>query len=68
LEIIIDHLKGTKHPRLEFIYPLDYGYLKDTTSSDGGGIDCGAGTFLNRFAIPTFARLTYLKRILKSKY
>lgn len=42
-EIVIDRPKGTKHPRFDFIYPLDYGYLKDTTSSDGGGIDVWRG-------------------------
>jgi inorganic pyrophosphatase len=26
------------------IYPLDYGYLENTTSSDGGGIDVWLGS------------------------
>jgi len=43
-EIVIDRPKGTKHPRFDFIYPLDYGYLKDTTSHDGGGIDVWRGS------------------------
>lgn len=43
-EIIIDRPKGTKHPRFDFMYPLDYGYLKDTTSPDGGGIDVWRGS------------------------
>ena len=43
-EILIDRPKGTKHPRFDFIYPLDYGYLKDTTSPDGGGIDVWRGS------------------------
>lgn len=43
-EIVIDRPKETKHPRFEFIYPLDYGYLKDTTSPDGGGIDVWRGS------------------------
>ena len=43
-EVIIDRPKGTKHPRFDFIYPLNYGYLKDTTSSDGGGIDVWHGS------------------------
>ena len=42
-EVVIDRPKGTKHPRFEFIYPLDYGYLKNTTSPDGGGIDVWRG-------------------------
>ena len=43
-EVIIDRPKGTKHPRFDFIYPLNYGYLKDTTSPDGGGIDVWHGS------------------------
>lgn len=43
-EIVIDRPKGTKHPRFEFIYPLDYGYLKATISPDGGGIDVWRGS------------------------
>ncbi|MDR1664370.1 MAG: inorganic pyrophosphatase [Clostridiales bacterium] len=43
-EIFIDRPKGTKHPRFDFIYPLDYGYLKDTSAMDGGGIDVWRGS------------------------
>lgn len=43
-EIIIDRPKSSRHPRYpEIIYPLDYGYLKDTRSADGEGIDCWIG-------------------------
>ncbi len=44
-EIVIDRPKGTAHPRYpEFIYRVDYGYLKDTSSIDGGGIDVWVGS------------------------
>lgn len=44
-EIVIDRPKGTKHPKYpNFIYRVDYGYLKDTTSMDGAGIDIWVGT------------------------
>jgi inorganic pyrophosphatase len=44
-EIIIDRPKGTVHPRYpDFIYKVDYGYLKNTSSMDGGGIDVWKGT------------------------
>jgi inorganic pyrophosphatase len=44
-EVIIDRPKGTSHPRFkEAIYPVNYGYLKDTTSMDGEGIDIFSGT------------------------
>lgn len=44
-EIIIDRPKGTAHPKFpDFIYKVDYGYLKDTASMDGSGIDVWVGT------------------------
>lgn len=44
-EIIIDRPKGTAHPKYpEFIYKVDYGYLKNTSSMDGDGIDVWVGT------------------------
>jgi len=43
--IIIDRPKGKPHPRYpDLIYPLDYGYLENTTASDGGGIDVWLGS------------------------
>lgn len=46
--LIIDRPKGSSHPRYpHVIYPLDYGYLENTTSSDGSGIDAWLGS-LNR--------------------
>lgn len=44
-EIIIDRPKGTAHPKYpDFIYKVNYGYLKDTASMDGTGIDVWVGT------------------------
>lgn len=35
-EIVIDRPKGTAHPKYpDFIYKVDYGYLKNTSSMDG---------------------------------
>ena len=43
--IIIDRRQGAAHPRYpNFIYPYDYGYLSDTSSGDGDGIDIWVGT------------------------
>ena len=43
--ILIDRPKGSAHPRYpEVIYPLDYGYIENTRSSDGGGIDVWLGS------------------------
>lgn len=39
-EIVIDRPRGSAHPRFpNFIYKVDYGYLKNTSSMDGAGID-----------------------------
>ena len=44
-EIVIDRPKGSVHPQYpDFVYKIDYGYLKDTSSMDGGGIDVWVGS------------------------
>ena len=44
-EIVLDRPRGSAHPRYpDFIYPLDYGYLKGTSSGDGDGIDVWVGS------------------------
>ncbi|MBD2726549.1 inorganic pyrophosphatase [Nostoc sp. FACHB-892] len=45
----IDRPKGTPHPRYpSFVYPLDYGYLENTSSGDEGGIDVWLGSLSER--------------------
>ncbi|MBW7986528.1 inorganic pyrophosphatase [Lactobacillus helveticus] len=44
-KIVIDRPKGSRHPRFhETVYPLDYGYLNRTTSSDDEAIDVFIGS------------------------
>lgn len=44
-EIVIDRPKGSAHPRYsDMVYPLDYGYLKNSSSMDGEGIDVWVGS------------------------
>lgn len=44
-EIVIDWQKNTAHPRYpDFIYPVDYGFLKGTSASDGNEVDIWVGT------------------------
>ena len=48
-EIIIDRPKGCTHPRFpDYVYPLDYGYLSNTASMDGDGVDIWIGTLPER--------------------
>ena len=43
--IVIDRPRGKPHPRYpELIYPFDYGYLENTTSGDGDGMDIWIGS------------------------
>lgn len=44
-EIVIDRPKDSYHPKYhDMVYPLDYGYLKNTSSMDGQGIDVWRGS------------------------
>jgi inorganic pyrophosphatase len=43
-EINIDRPKGSIHPKYGFLYPVDYGFLKGTSSMDGGGVDVWRGS------------------------
>jgi inorganic pyrophosphatase len=48
-EIIIDRPKGTSHPKYnDMVYEFDYGYIKNTKTVDGGGIDVFKGTLHNK--------------------
>ena len=43
--VMIDRPKGSSHPKYPHcIYPLDYGFLENTVSMDGGGIDIWRGS------------------------
>ena len=42
--VVIDRPRGTTHPRFpDLTYPLDYGYLKDTISTDQSDVDIWVG-------------------------
>lgn len=44
-EIVIDRPKGSRHPKYQhMVYPLDYGYLSNSSSMDGEGIDVWVGS------------------------
>lgn len=69
-EIVIDRPKGSCHPKYpQILYPLDYGYLKNTSGGDGNEIDVWRGSFkdktLNAIActVDTLKRDTEIKLI-----
>ena len=44
---VVDRPRGSTHPRYPSIrYPLDYGYLNGSTSTDGEGVDVWLGSRL----------------------
>ena len=46
--ITVDRPKGAAHPRYpDLIYPLDYGYLENTSAGDGDRIDVWIGSLDN---------------------
>ena len=40
VKVKIDRPFGTKHPKHDFIYPINYGYIPNTISGDGEELDC----------------------------
>ena len=39
VEVKIDRVMGSKHPKHGFIYPVNYGYIPNTISGDGEELD-----------------------------
>lgn len=62
-EIVIDRPKGTAHTRYpDFIYKVDYGYLKNTSSMDGAGIDVWIGTASEKYIDAIMVIIDLIKR------
>ncbi|MBN2470694.1 MAG: inorganic pyrophosphatase [Anaerolineae bacterium] len=61
--IVIDRPAGSAHPRYPaYIYPLDYGYLQNTTAADGGGIDVWVGARGGRQVVGVVCTVDAYKR------
>lgn len=61
--IIIDRPKGVSHPRYpDYIYPLNYGYLENTTASDGDGIDVWMGSLASKTLTGILCTFDTIKR------
>jgi len=39
VEVEMDRELGSKHPRHDFVYEVNYGYVPDTRAPDGGEVD-----------------------------
>ncbi|MFW5747977.1 MAG: inorganic pyrophosphatase [Chloroflexota bacterium] len=61
--IVIDRPANSAHPDYDdMIYPLDYGYLAGTTSSDGSGIDVWLGAGGSQDVVGVICTVDLLKR------
>ena len=52
INVKIDRPMNSKHPKYDFIYPVNYGFVPDTISGDGEELDCyvlGIDKPLNNF-------------------
>jgi inorganic pyrophosphatase len=70
-EIVMDRPKGTRHPKApDMVFPVDYGYLKNTVGGDGHEIDVWMGTAEHRrltaiaCTVDTFKRDAEIKLII----
>lgn len=62
-QIIVDRPKGSAHPRYpDLIYPLDYGYLENTSAGDGDGIDVWLGSTATKTLTGILCTFDRLKR------
>ena len=62
-EIVIDRPKGSSHPHYpKMKYELDYGYLKNSSSMDGEGIDVWLGSDQQKKLDAIVCIVDYLKK------
>lgn len=62
-QIVIDRPKDSVHPKYPHcIYPVDYGYLSNTASMDGDGIDVWLGSSDSNQATAIICTVDHLKR------
>lgn len=61
--VVVDRPKDSPHPDYpDAIYPLDYGYLAGTTSSDGAGIDVWIGAGGEKKAVGVICTVDLIKQ------
>ena len=62
-KIVIDRPKGSVHPRFPNIkYEVDYGYIENTSSMDGGGIDVWLGSLADKQVNAIICTVDLMKR------
>ena len=62
-KIVIDRPKGSFHPRFPSIkYEVNYGYIENTSSMDGGGIDVWLGSLADKQVNAIICTVDLMKR------
>ena len=62
-KIVIDRPKGNFHPRFPSIkYEVNYGYIENTSSMDGGGIDVWLGSLVDKRVNAIICTVDLMKR------
>ena len=62
-ELVIDRPKGSRHPKYpEIVFPLDYGYLKETSGGDGNEIDVWRGSLKDQSLNAVACKVDILKK------
>ena len=63
IEVKIDRPMGSKHPKYNYIYPVNYGYIPNTLSGDGEEIDCYVLGIFEPLEIYTGKCIAIIKRL-----
>jgi len=67
-EIVIDRPKGTRHPKYgNIVYEIDYGYLKNTETTDNNEIDVFKGSLHNKNVNSVMCTVDLLKKDIEIK-
>ncbi|HEX4203069.1 MAG TPA: inorganic pyrophosphatase [Ktedonobacteraceae bacterium] len=67
--LVIDRPRGSAHPRYpDNIYPLDYGYLDGTSTTDQQGIDVWVGSLPEKTLTAIILTVDLLKRDSEPKF
>ena len=63
IDVKIDRPMGSKHPKYNYIYPVNYGYIPNTLSGDGEEIDCYVLGIFEPLEIYTGKCIAIIKRL-----
>ena len=62
-EVVIDRVKGSRHPRFpSCVYPVDYGYVRGTSGGDGQELDLWRGSIAQGRLVGIVCTVDRLKR------